>query len=110
MALVLSITGLLLGAVATERLNAALLLREQQTELARMADFARVGAMGMELAHEISQPLSTVATYLHSARRLLQSSAAGGPIMDALPWRAGTAAQSLEAKAAPARSERPARM
>jgi hypothetical protein len=27
--------------------------------LARMADFARVGAMGMELAHEISQPLST---------------------------------------------------
>ena len=82
--LVLSITGLLLGAVATERLNAALLLREQQTELARMADFARVGAMGMELAHEISQPLSTVATYLHSARRLLQSSAAGGPVMDAL--------------------------
>ena len=75
--LVLSITGLLLGAVATERLNAALLLREQQTELARMADFARVGAMGMELAHEISQPLSTVATYLHAARRLLQGSVAG---------------------------------
>jgi two-component system sensor kinase FixL len=82
--LVLSITGLLLGAVTTERLNAALLLRQQQTELARMADFARVGAMGMELAHEISQPLSTVATYLHSARRLLQSSAAGQPVMDAL--------------------------
>jgi two-component system sensor kinase FixL len=82
--LVLSITGLLLGAVATERLNAALLLREQQTELARMADFARVGAMGMELAHEISQPLSTVATYLHAARRLLQGSAAGQPVIDAL--------------------------
>ena len=82
--LVLSITGLLLGAVATEILNAARLLREQQTELARMADFARVGAMGMELAHEISQPLSTVATYLHSARRLLQSSASGQPVIDAL--------------------------
>ena len=82
--LVLSITGLLLGAVATERLNAALLLREQQTELARMADLARVGAMGMELAHEISQPLSTVATYVHAARRLLQSSVAGQPVMDAL--------------------------
>ncbi len=82
--LVLSITGLLLGAAATERLEAALLMRQQQTELARMADFARVGAMGMELAHEISQPLSTVATYLHSARRLLQSSVVGGPVMDAL--------------------------
>jgi len=82
--LVLSITGLLLGAVATEHLNAALLLRKQQTELARMADFARVGAMGMELAHEISQPLSTVATYLHSARRLLHSSVAGERVIDAL--------------------------
>ena len=82
--LVLSITGLLLGAVATERLNAALLLRQQQTELARMADFARVGAMGMELAHEISQPLSTVTTYLHSARRLLQSGVAGEQVLDAM--------------------------
>jgi two-component system, LuxR family, sensor kinase FixL len=82
--LVLSITGLLLGAVTTERLSAAQLLHEQQTELARMADFARVGAMGMELAHEISQPLSTVTTYLHAARRLLQTSAAGDPVMDAL--------------------------
>ncbi len=82
--LVLSITGLLLGAVATERLNAALLLRQQQTELARMADFARVGAMGMELAHEISQPLSTATTYLHSARRLLQSGVAVEPVLDAM--------------------------
>ena len=83
--LVLSITGLLLGAVATERLSAAHApAHEQQAELARMADFARVGAMGTELAHEISQPLSTVATYLHAARRLLQPSAAGQPVIDAL--------------------------
>jgi two-component system, LuxR family, sensor kinase FixL len=94
--LVLSITGLLLGAVATERFNAALLLREQQTELARMADFARVGAMGMELAHEISQPLSTVATYLHAARRLLQSSAASEPVMDALIKAEGEAQRARE--------------
>ena len=94
--LVLSITGLLLGAVATERLNAALLLREQQTELARMADFARVGAMGMELAHEISQPLSTVATYLHAARRLLQSSAASEAVIDALIKAEGEAQRARE--------------
>ena len=72
--LVLSITGLLLGAVTTERQDAALRLREQKRELARMVSNARAGAMGMALAHEVSQPLSTVATYLHAARRLLQSS------------------------------------
>jgi two-component system, LuxR family, sensor kinase FixL len=82
--LVLSITGLLLGAVTTERQDAALRLREQKTELARMVSNARAGAMGMALAHEVSQPLSTVATYLHAARRLLQASVASGPVMDAL--------------------------
>jgi two-component system sensor kinase FixL len=94
--LVLSITGLLLGAVTTERLNAAQLLHEQQTELARMADFARVGAMGMELAHEISQPLSTVTTYLHAARRLMQSSVASEPVMDALIKAEGEAQRARE--------------
>src|ERR1700720_688970 len=82
--LVLSITGLLLGAVTTERQDAALRLREQKRELARMISNARAGAMGMALAHEVSQPLSTVATYLHAARRLLQPSVASEPVMDAL--------------------------
>ena len=82
--LVLSITGLLLGAVITERAQAAQLLREQQTELAHVSAHAIAGAMGMALAHEISQPLSTVASYLHAARRLLQSGAASAPVMDAL--------------------------
>jgi two-component system, LuxR family, sensor kinase FixL len=82
--LVLSITGLLLGAGTTERMDAALRLREQQRELTRMASDARAGAMGMALAHEVSQPLSTVAAYVHAARRLLQSSVASQPVMDAL--------------------------
>jgi signal transduction histidine kinase len=82
--LVLSITGLLLGAVITEREQAAQLLREQQTELAHVSAYAVAGAMGMALAHEISQPLSTVAIYLHAARRMLQSGAASAPVLDAL--------------------------
>jgi signal transduction histidine kinase len=82
--LVLSITGLLLGAVTTERQDAALRLREQKREMVRMVSNARAGAMGMALAHEVSQPLSTVAAYLHAARRLLQASVASGPVMDAL--------------------------
>jgi two-component system, LuxR family, sensor kinase FixL len=82
--LVLSITGLLLGAVTTERQDAALRLREQKREMARMVSNARAGAMGMALAHEVSQPLSTVAAYLHAARRLLQVGVANEPVMDAL--------------------------
>jgi two-component system, LuxR family, sensor kinase FixL len=58
--------------------------REQQTEFARVSAYARAGAMGMALAHEISQPLSTVAIYLHAARRMLQSGAARAPVLDAL--------------------------
>src|SRR5262249_55355532 len=53
--LVLSLTGLLLGAVTTDRRVAAQLLREQQVELARISAYANAGAMGMALAHEISQ-------------------------------------------------------
>jgi two-component system, LuxR family, sensor kinase FixL len=82
--MVLSVTGLLLGAVTTEHRRTTVRLREQQRELVRMASNARAGAMGMALAHEVSQPLSTVATYLHAARRLLQSSVASGPAMEAL--------------------------
>jgi C4-dicarboxylate-specific signal transduction histidine kinase len=82
--LVLSITGLLLGAVITEREHANLLLREQQAELARMSTYASAGAVGMMLAHEISQPLSTVATYVLAARRMLQSGASSEPVIGAL--------------------------
>ena len=82
--LVLMITGLLLGAATTDRSVAAQLLREQQIELARMSAYANAGAMGMALAHEISQPLSTVAAYLHAARRLLQAGVTSERVMDTL--------------------------
>ena len=71
--LVLSITALLLGAVVTERERARLMLREQQAELVRVSAHATAGAMGMLLAHELSQPLSTVGAYMLAARRMVQS-------------------------------------
>ena len=74
--LVLSITGLILGAAVTERERANQKLREQQEELVRISAHATAGALGMLLAHELSQPLSTVATYAVAARRMLQSGAA----------------------------------
>jgi signal transduction histidine kinase len=82
--LVLSTTGLLIGAVVTERDQATRLQREQQAELARLSAYATAGAMGVILVHEISQPLSTVVTYLHAARRMLRSGAPNAPVMDAL--------------------------
>jgi signal transduction histidine kinase len=82
--LVLSITGLILGATVTERERANQKLREQQAELVRISAHATAGAMGMQLAHELSQPLSTVATYAVAARRMLQSGAGPGPVIDAL--------------------------
>jgi two-component system, LuxR family, sensor kinase FixL len=82
--LVLSVTGLLLGVVTSERRASARLLVEQQMELARISAHVNAGAMGMALAHELSQPLSTVSTYLHAARRLLKSGVTSERLMDTL--------------------------
>jgi hypothetical protein len=70
--LVLSATGLLLGAVVTERQIAVERARKQGAELARISRVVMAGAMGSALAHEISQPLSTISAYVHAARRLLR--------------------------------------
>jgi signal transduction histidine kinase len=70
--LVLSATGLLLGAVVTERRGSEERVRNQQAELARAGRHAAVGAMGTALAHEISQPLSSATTYIHAAHRILR--------------------------------------
>ena len=69
--LALAFNGLLLGAVVDERRRSDELLREQHAEVARMARHATAGAMGVSLAHQISQPLSNVAMYLHVGRQLL---------------------------------------
>jgi signal transduction histidine kinase len=83
--LVLSATGLLLGVVVTERRRSEEKLRLQQSELARAARHATVGAMGTALAHEISQPMASAANYLHAARRILRATGnTDGPLAQAL--------------------------
>lgn len=69
--LALAFNGLLLGAVVDERRRSDELLRQQHAEVARMTRHATAGAMGVSLAHQISQPLSNVAMYLHVGRQLL---------------------------------------
>jgi signal transduction histidine kinase len=70
---ILATTGQLLGAIVTERERATRLLREQRSELARVSAHATTAAMAVTFAHEISQPLSSLSTYVHSARRMLDS-------------------------------------
>lgn len=67
----LALNGQLLGAVVDERRRYDELLREQHVEVARMTRHATAGAMGVSLAHQISQPLSNVAMYLHVGKQLL---------------------------------------
>ena len=69
--LALAFNGLLLGAVVDERRRSDELLRERHAEVVRMTRHATAGAMGVSLAHQISQPLSNVAMYLHVGRQLL---------------------------------------
>ena len=73
LSLTVSATGLLVGAVVTERHLAEVSLRRQQAELDRMARLTTAGALGMAVVHQISQPLATIATYTHACRQLLHS-------------------------------------
>ena len=75
--LTLAATGHLLGASVSERRKSEAKAKIQQAELARMARNTTAGAMGVALAHQISQPLSTVATYIHVALRQAEAEGAG---------------------------------
>jgi two-component system sensor kinase FixL len=81
---ILATTGQLLGAIVTERERATRLLREQRSELARVSAHATTAAMAVTFAHEISQPLSSLSTYVHSARRMLDSSQSTASVSNVL--------------------------
>jgi two-component system, LuxR family, sensor kinase FixL len=71
--LAIAATGLILGAVVTERQRAELYVRQQQAELYRAARLTTAGALGAAVIHEISQPLATLATYAHVCRRIISA-------------------------------------
>ena len=56
----------------TEREESAARLEEIQSELARLARLNELGEMASTLAHELNQPLSAIANYVHGSARLLQ--------------------------------------
>jgi two-component system, LuxR family, sensor kinase FixL len=71
LSIVISATGLILGAVVSERQSAEQRLRRQQRELARHARLTTVGAFGAAVVHEISQPLAAAAAFAHTSKLLL---------------------------------------
>ncbi len=80
LSLAVAASGLILGAVVTERQRAELQLRQQQAELSRTARLTTAGALGAAVVHEIGQPLATLATYAHVCRRLLVASPMDIPV------------------------------
>ncbi|MFZ1104057.1 MAG: ATP-binding protein [Hyphomicrobiaceae bacterium] len=80
--LVLTMTGLLVGGVVSERERADLAarraetrLREAKLEAARAARFNMVSGMASALAHEISQPMTAARALARSAQQLIDGGA-----------------------------------
>lgn len=71
-------------------------LQEVQSELARLARLNELGEMASTLAHELNQPLSTIANYSQAAVRLVdrEPAAPAGRLREAITAIAG---QSLRA-------------
>ena len=75
MMLALTGTGLLVGTVIAQRGRAEAALRTREAELSKIGRITSLGAMGSALAHQISQPIASVATYAHAAQRMVASDA-----------------------------------
>ena len=80
--LVLTGTGLIVGAVVSERKQTAELvqlaeemLREKEAEAAQAARFSLVSGMATALAHEINQPMTAARALARSVQHLLESPA-----------------------------------
>ena len=64
----------MIGAMAdmTARVEAERRLHELQTELIHVSRVSAMGTMASALAHEINQPLTSIANYVAGARRLIE--------------------------------------
>ena len=59
----LAITGLIVGAIVSERESSGLRLRDQQSALNRALRLRSAGETAAAIAHEINQPLTAITTY-----------------------------------------------
>ena len=91
--LALAITGLMLGAVVSqrERMERALLLK--QTSLNRALQFAAAGEMTSAMAHELNQPVTALSNYLRAAQVILERPDRDERLLDATLNKAADEAQ-----------------
>lgn len=69
--LALAITGLVLGAVVSDRQHAQDALAAREAELARSLRLAAAAETASSLAHELNQPLSAISNYVQACSLLL---------------------------------------
>jgi signal transduction histidine kinase len=74
--IVLAVTGLIAGALVTERRRIGAQLRLHQESLARVARLGSVGELATAVAHEVNQPLMAAGTYI----RLVADSMGSGKV------------------------------
>ena len=70
----LAITGLIVGAIVSERVSSGLRLRDQQAALNRALRLRSAGETAAAIAHEINQPLTAITTYAGIASDAMRSS------------------------------------
>ncbi len=71
--IVLSLTGLTIGAVVSEQQKTQAQLRQNQEALERAARLDTMGAFAAALAHEINQPLTAISNYTRLAKMAVES-------------------------------------
>lgn len=71
--LVLTLTGLVAGALVTEHRRTEFQLRLHQNSLARLARLGSMGELAAAIAHEINQPLMAAGTYMRLVAEILRS-------------------------------------
>ncbi len=86
--LVLAMTGLIAGALVTERRRAEARLRMNQQALANVSRLGSMGELAAAVAHEINQPLSAAGTYTALVADTVQTDGAAAPELVALSRKA----------------------
>lgn len=71
--LALCVTGLVLGAAVSQRIQIEATLNRKQAALNQALQFAAAGEMTSALAHELNQPVSALSNYLRASQTLLQA-------------------------------------
>ena len=85
---VLTITGLVAGALVTERRRVESQLRLHRGSLARLAQLASTGELAAAVAHEVNQPLMAAGTYTRLVSDAMRSSSGEATEVKELAQRA----------------------